>query len=108
MTRPASTLTPLGAAVLAALKVRNDGQTAGPRNCAQLARACKVQRAHIAGWFDGSRPIPAKSEAAIRAALPEMEGQFSVPTTGEQCLTAKGMRRLAAQIGATSPPSTPE
>ena len=66
------TLTPFGAAVVAALDARKDRLRDGPRTLSELARVCGYAQPTLHKAVTGERPFPAKLEAAIRAALPEL------------------------------------
>ena len=65
-------LTPLGAAIVAALAVRRAESAAGPRTLADLARAvaCSPQQLHHA--ITGARGTP--TPGALVRALPEVAG----------------------------------
>ena len=67
------TLTPFGAAVVAALDARRDAMAPGPRNMADLARAICVRASTLHVQITGRRPMPAETAAAIRRALPEID-----------------------------------
>lgn len=60
------------AKVAAALSDRKDSQAAGPRSLSDLARACGVSLSSLHQALGGKRAMPAATEAAIRAALPEL------------------------------------
>lgn len=66
------TLTPFGAAAVAALDARRDAMRDGPRNMADLARLLSVRRSTLHLQLTGRRPMPAATTAAIRRALPEI------------------------------------
>ncbi len=66
------TLTPFGAAVVAALDARRAGLQDGPRTLAELARVVGAKPPNLQRGLDG-RGLPATMEAAIRAALPEVQ-----------------------------------
>lgn len=65
------TLTPFGAAVVAALDARRAALQDGPRTLAELARVVGAKPPNLQRGLDG-RGLPATMEAAIRAALPEV------------------------------------
>lgn len=60
------------AKVAAALNARKEAQAAGPRSLSDLARACGVSLSSLHQALGGKRAMPAATEAAIRASLPEM------------------------------------
>ena len=66
------TLTPFGAAVVAALVARRVGLQDGPRTLAELARVVGAKPPNLQRGLDG-RGLAAALEAAIRAALPEVQ-----------------------------------
>ena len=66
------TLTPFGAAVVAALDARRAALQDGPRTLAELARVVGAKPPNLQRGLDG-RGLPATMEAAIRAALPEVQ-----------------------------------
>lgn len=65
------TLTPFGAAVIAALLERWAVQAAGPRTLADLARATGAAKPNLQRGLDG-RCLSAAMKAAIIRALPEV------------------------------------
>lgn len=65
-------LTPFGAAIVAALDARRQALRDGPRTLSDLARACGYAQPTLHKAVTGARPFPARLEAAIRAALPEL------------------------------------
>lgn len=69
---PARPLTPFGAAVVAALDARRAGLRDGPRTLAELARVVGAKPPNLQRGLDG-RGLPATMDAAIRAALPEVQ-----------------------------------
>lgn len=73
------TLTPFGAAVVAALDARRAGLHEGPRTLAELARVVGAKPPNLQRGLDG-RGLPATMEAAIRAALPEVNPPPSITT----------------------------
>ena len=67
------TLTPFGAAAVAALDARRDAMSPGPRNMADLARVLGVRPSTLHLQLTGRRPMPAETAASIRRALPEID-----------------------------------
>lgn len=65
-------LTPFGVAVVAALDARRAALQDGPRTLAELARVIGAKPPNLQRGLDG-RCLPATMEAAIRAALPEVQ-----------------------------------
>lgn len=65
-------MTPFGQQVQAALDARKASQANGPRTMADLARAIGANRGNMHNFLTGAKPMPAATEAAIRAALPEL------------------------------------
>lgn len=66
------TLTPFGAAVVAALDARSAALQDGPRNMADLARLLGMRPSTLHLQLTGRRPMPAETAAAIARALPEI------------------------------------
>lgn len=62
----------LGTAIIAALAKRRDSLAQGPRTLSELARVCGYAQSTLHQACSGVRPFPAKLEAAIKAALPEL------------------------------------
>lgn len=60
------------ASIRAAIAARKAAQSAGPRTLADLARACGVSLSSLHQALAGRRAMPPATEAAIRAALPEL------------------------------------
>jgi len=73
------TLTPFGVAVVAALDARRAGLREGPRTLAGLGRGPGAKPPNLQRGLDG-RGLPAAMEAAIRAALPEVNPPPSITT----------------------------
>lgn len=73
------TLTPFGAAVVAALDARRAALQDGPRTLAELARVIGAHKPNLQRGLDG-RCLPATMEAAIREALPELGPPPSITT----------------------------
>ena len=73
------TLTPFGAAVVAALDARRAALREGPRTLAELARVVGVHPPNLQRALDG-RSMPEKMQAAILAALPEVNPPPSITT----------------------------
>ena len=74
-----ATLTPFGAAVVAALDARKAALQDGPRTLAELARVIGAKAPNLQRGLDG-RCLPATMEAAIREALPEIGPPPSITT----------------------------
>jgi hypothetical protein len=68
----AATLTPFGAAVSAALNTRKAAMREGPRTVADLCKVADLDPGAVKNALAGRRSLPAATEAAIRAALPEL------------------------------------
>lgn len=66
------TLTPFGAAVVAALDARKAALREGPRTVADLCAMANLDPGAVRNALSGRRSLPAATEAAIRAALPEL------------------------------------
>lgn len=66
------TLTPFGAAVVAALDARREALAQGPRTLAELARVVDVDKMTLQRALDGQRRMLPALEAGIRAAVPEL------------------------------------
>ena len=69
---PPRTLTPFGAAVVAALDARREALAQGPRTLAELARVLEVDKMTLQRALDGQRRMLPALEAGIRAAVPEL------------------------------------
>lgn len=69
---PPRTLTPFGAAVVAALDARRDALAPGPRSLAELARVCECSGPLLVQVLGGARTLTPRVEQAVRAALPEL------------------------------------
>jgi len=67
------TLTPFGAAVVAAIDARRAGLREGPRSMSDLARILGILRSTLHLQLSGWRPMPAEVLAAIRRELPEIQ-----------------------------------
>lgn len=76
-------LTPFGAAVVAALDARRAALQDGPRTLAELARVVGAKPPNLQRGLDG-RCLPATMEAAIRAALPELQSPDDGPEPKDQ------------------------
>lgn len=66
-------MTPFGQQVRAALDARKAAQASGPRTMRDLARATGCDPGNLHHFLRGTKPLPAATEQAIRAALPELQ-----------------------------------
>lgn len=69
---PARPLTPFGAAVVAALAARKAALREGPRSMSDLCAVADLDPGTVKNALAGRRSLPTATEAAIRAALPEL------------------------------------
>lgn len=74
-------MTPFATAVQSALDARKAAMTDGPRTMADLVRLLRVSQPSLHQAFSGLRPLPPKTESAIRAALPELA--LSIAKSGD-------------------------